>query len=381
MRVLVVDDDPVTTEIIVENLRHFGYDVTAASNGREAFDLVRTGQFHLVVSDWQMPEMSGLELCREIRKRSWAGYIYVILLTSRGGVENVVSGLNAGADDFLTKPFQPDELRMRLHTGQRILALESRDLMIFAMAKLAESRDKDTGAHLERMREYSRILAEELSHWPKYSDIIDGDYVQLIYVTSPLHDIGKVGVPDSVLLKPGKLTPAEFEIMKTHTVLGGETLRVVAKSRPDAQFLTMALEIALTHHERFDGHGYPDGLRGEDIPLCGRIVALADVYDALRSKRVYKAALDHVTARDTIVAERDKHFDPDVVRAFLNREREFIAIANEFQDEPPQAAEGSEPPSRSQADEPARGARSAAPLAPVATASSWAAAPSPAQLL
>jgi putative two-component system response regulator len=376
MRVLVVDDDPVTTEIIVENLRHFGYDVTAASNGREAFDLVRTGQFHLVVSDWQMPEMSGLELCREIRKRSWAGYIYVILLTSRGGVENVVSGLNAGADDFLTKPFQPDELRMRLHTGQRILALESRDLMIFAMAKLAESRDKDTGAHLERMREYSRILAEELSKWPKYADIIDGDYVQLIYVTSPLHDIGKVGIPDSVLLKPGKLTPPEFEIMKTHTVLGGETLRVVAKSRPEAQFLTMALDIALTHHERFDGHGYPDGLRGEDIPLCGRIVALADVYDALRSKRVYKAALDHLTARDTIVAERGKHFDPDIVRAFLNREQEFIAIANQFQDESAPAS-GSEPEGR-QADESGRGAPSILPLA--AASATWATTPPAAQL-
>jgi len=338
MRVLVVDDDPVTTEIIVENLRHFGYDVTAASNGREAFDLVRTGQFHLVVSDWQMPEMSGLELCREIRKRSWAGYIYVILLTSRGGVENVVSGLNAGADDFLTKPFQPDELRMR---------------------------------------EYSRILAEELSKWPKYADIIDGDYVQLIYVTSPLHDIGKVGIPDAVLLKPGKLTPAEFEIMKTHTVLGGETLRVVAKSRPDAQFLSMALEIALTHHERFDGHGYPDGLRGEDIPLCGRIVALADVYDALRSKRVYKAALDHLTARDTILAERGKHFDPDIVRAFLNREQEFIAIANQFQDETTPAS-GRE--SGSQAHESNRGAQPTAPLAAAAT-TTWASTPAAAQLL
>jgi len=292
-------------------------------------------------------------------------------------VENVVSGLNAGADDFLTKPFQPDELRMRLHTGQRILALESRDLMIFAMAKLAESRDKDTGAHLERMREYSRILAEELSKWPKYADIIDGDYVQLIYVTSPLHDIGKVGIPDAVLLKPGKLTPAEFEIMKTHTVLGGETLRVVAKSRPDAQFLSMALEIALTHHERFDGHGYPDGLRGEDIPLCGRIVALADVYDALRSKRVYKAALDHLTARDTILAKRGKHFDPDIVRAFLNREKEFIAIANQFQDETTPAS-GRE--SGSQAHESNRGAQPTAPLAAAAT-TTWASTPAAAQLL
>jgi putative two-component system response regulator len=331
MLVLVVDDDPVTSEIIVEDLRQFGYEVVTASNGREAFDLIRTGQFHLVVSDWQMPEMSGLELCQEIRKRQWSGYIYVILLTSQSGVENVVAGLNAGADDFLTKPFHPQELRVRLRTGERILSLESRDLVIFALAKLAEFRDKDTGTHLERMREYSRILADELSRWPEYSTIIDGDYVQLIYLTSPLHDIGKVGIPDSVLLKPARLTPDEFTQMKQHTVIGGNTLRAVAEGAPTAQFLVMAQDIAMTHHERFDGSGYPNGLAGEQIPLCGRIVALADVYDALRSKRVYKSAFTHETARDTIVNESGKQFDPAVVQAFLNRESEFIAVANRFQ--------------------------------------------------
>jgi putative two-component system response regulator len=331
MLVLVVDDDPVTSEIIVEDLRQFGYEVVTASNGREAFDLIRSGQFHLVVSDWQMPEMSGLELCQEIRKRQWSGYIYVILLTSQTGVENVVAGLNAGADDFLTKPFHPQELRVRLRTGERILSLESRDLVIFALAKLAEFRDKDTGTHLERMREYSRILADELSRWPKYESVIDGDYVQLIYLTSPLHDIGKVGVPDSVLLKPARLTPEEFEVMKEHTLIGGDTLRAVAEGTPTAQFLVMAQDIAMTHHERFDGRGYPNGLAGGQIPLCGRIVALADVYDALRSKRVYKSAFTHETARSTIVQESGKQFDPDIVQAFLNREAEFIAVANRFQ--------------------------------------------------
>jgi putative two-component system response regulator len=334
MKVLVVDDDPVTCELVVEDLRHFGYDVTAATNGKEAFDLVRTGRYHLVVSDWQMPEMNGLDLCREIRKRNWAGYIYVILLTSRSGVDNIVCGLNAGADDFLTKPFHPQELRMRLRTGERVLALESRDLMIFAMAKLAESRDKDTGAHLERMREYSRILADELSTWPKYCEHIDGDYVQLIYLTSPLHDIGKVGIPDAVLLKPGSLTPEEFDIMKQHAVLGGETLSAVAQARPDAQFLTMAQEIAMTHHERWDGTGYPNHIKGEKIPLCGRIVALADVYDALRSKRVYKPAYSHQTARSLILEGRGTQFDPDIIEAFLNRENEFMAIADQLHDDP-----------------------------------------------
>jgi putative two-component system response regulator len=249
-------------------------------------------------------------------------------------VENCIHGLQAGADDFLTKPFQPQELRQRLRTGERILSLESRDLMIFAMAKLTESRDNETGAHLERMREYSRILAEELSDWPKYSQVIDGEYVQLLYLTSPLHDIGKVGVPDSVLLKPGKLTSDEFEVMKTHTTLGGDTLGALVRARPEATFLAMAQEIALTHHERYDGAGYPRGLKGLDIPLCGRIVALADVYDALTSKRVYKAAFSHETARGIILDGRGTQFDPDVVQAFLEREGEFIETARRLGDGP-----------------------------------------------
>jgi putative two-component system response regulator len=152
MRVLVVDDDPVSCELLSAGLQYFGHEVTVAYDGVQAYELIRTGRFRLVVSDWQMPNMSGLELCREVRKRSWSGYIYFILLTSNSGVDNIVCGLNAGADDFLTKPFQPQELHMRLRTGERILSLESRDLMIFAMAKLTESRDVDTGAHLERMR-------------------------------------------------------------------------------------------------------------------------------------------------------------------------------------------------------------------------------------
>lgn len=334
MRVLIVEDDPVTAEILTDNLQQFGYEVAWAADGREALEQVRTGKFRLVVSDWQMPRMSGLDLCREIRRRSMSGYIYFILLTSNTGVENTVCGLDAGADDFLTKPFHPHELRMRLRTGERILSLESRDLMIFAMAKLTESRDIDTGAHLERMREYSRVLADELSRWPKYQDVIDGDYVQLVYLTSPLHDIGKVGIPDNVLLKPGRLTPEEFDVMKTHTTLGGATLQTVAHARPDARFLSMAHEIAMTHHERYDGKGYPNGLKGEEIPLCGRVVSLADVYDALTSKRVYKPAYSHDTAKSIILEGKGTQFDPDVVQAFLNREQEFITIGQRFKDGP-----------------------------------------------
>ena len=326
MRVLVVEDDCISAELLANALRGFGYEVILAGNGREAFELIRTGNFRLVVSDWEMPEMSGLDFCREIRRRQWSGYIYIILLTSYAGVSRVVEGLDAGADDFLTKPFHPEEIRVRLRVGERILSLESRDVTIFALAKLAESRDEQTGAHLERIRLYSRVLAEELSHWDRYRQFVDGEYVQLLYLTSPLHDIGKVGVPDAVLLKPGKLTPEEFEVMKQHTLIGYNTLEAAARAHPEARFLAMARDIALTHHERYDGRGYPHGLSGEAIPLCGRITAVADVYDALTSKRVYKSALPHDKARQIILDGSGTQFDPDVVEAFVRREKDFVFI-------------------------------------------------------
>ena len=219
---------------------------------------------------------------------------------------------------------------MRLRTGERILSLESRDLMVFTLAKLAESRDVQTGMHLDRMREYCRVLAEELSGWRQFHDELDGDFVQLLYLTCPLHDIGKVGIPDSVLLKPGKLTADEFEIMKLHTTIGGETLAAATRAHPEAQFLAMARDIALTHHERFDGKGYPFGLKGLDIPLCGRLTALPDVYDALTSQRVYKPRYSHATAREIILEGAGTQFDPDVVKAFLHCEDDIIAISREF---------------------------------------------------
>ncbi len=326
MRVLIVEDDNIAAAMLRECLIDFGFEVSVANNGEEALDLIRTGKYRLVVSDWEMPEMDGVELCRRIRQRQASEYVYIILLTSRGGTRNIVTGLDAGADDFLTKPFQPAELCVRLRAAERVIALESRDLVIFCMAKLAESRDTDTGHHLERIRNYSRLVADHLSKTDKYRDEIDGDYVQLIYATSPLHDIGKVGIPDKVLLKPGKLTPEEFEIMKQHTVIGAETLDATARVRPDATFLKMARDIAWYHHEKFDGSGYPHGLAGEHIPLCARIVALPDVYDALTTKRVYKPAYTHEHAREIIVAGRGRHFDPDAVDAFLALESEFQAL-------------------------------------------------------
>jgi len=324
-RILIVDDDEIALEALHHMLTRAGYEVVTRINGVEALEELQAGECRLVVTDWNMPEMDGLELCRQIRAQEFPGYVYVILLTSRDGKDDTLQGLSAGADDFVTKPFEPPELLARVRIGERILSLETRDVAIFAMAKLAESRDPETGEHLERMRTYSRIIAEYLAHDDEFDEPISEDYPRLIYLTSPLHDIGKVGIPDCVLLKPGRLSDSEFEIMKTHTTIGAATLDAAVRQYPGVAYLHLARNIALAHHERFNGSGYPRGLVGRDIPLCGRIVALADVYDALTSKRVYKQAFTHDIARSMIVEQSGKHFDPNVTRAFIQCEEQFLS--------------------------------------------------------
>jgi putative two-component system response regulator len=338
MRILLVDDDEITLLMLKEALSKAGYEVQTARNGREALEALRTGSCRLVVSDWEMPEMDGLELCSAIRAENLRGYVYIILLTSRDLPEERVQGLRAGADEFIGKPCNTAELVARIGTAERVLALETRDVAIFAMAKLAESRDPETGVHLDRVRSYSRVLTQCLAGVDKYRDTITPEFIRLIYLTSPLHDIGKVGIPDSVLLKPGRLSDREFEIMKTHTTIGAQTLDAALREFPGVKFLEMGRDIALSHHERFDGGGYPAGLVGEDIPLCGRIVALADVYDALTSKRVYKAAFTHDIARSMITQDSGTHFDPGLVQAFLESEAQFTLIRERFSEPHAEAA-------------------------------------------
>jgi putative two-component system response regulator len=337
MRVLIVEDDDDALALLENAVAYFGYDVTTASNGVDALELIRSGQYQLVVSDWEMPGISGVQLCQEIRRRVSSGYTYFILLTARTGLQNRVEGLRAGADEFLSKPVDPEELQVRLRVAERILSLESRDLVIFSLAKLAEARDPETGAHLERIREYCRVLAQYIIKSPKYRSDLDGEFAQMLYMTSPLHDIGKVGIPDRILLKPGPLTRDEFEIMKQHAVIGGTTLNAAAEAHPHARYLQMARDIAFTHHEKFDGSGYPYGLRGDEIPLCGRIVALSDVYDALTTARVYKPAYSHDVAKNIILDGSGKHFDPEVVEAFVANEQRFIDIHEQLGSPPVEA--------------------------------------------
>lgn len=333
MQVLIVDDDQSSTALVKAALTPNGYDLLTAASGAAALETLRENpSCRILISDFDMPGMDGIALTRAVRAGACQGYVYVILLTGHAEHDHKMTALHAGADEFLAKPFDRAELVVRVRAAERILSLETRDVALVALAKLAESRDSDTGAHLERVQRYSAVLARELARRDSYGRHLDLEYVRLIELTSALHDVGKIAIPDHVLLKQGRLSDKEFEIMKRHTTLGAETLSAALKQFPQARYLRMARDIAATHHERFDGTGYPSGIAGHDIPLCGRIVALADVYDALTSKRCYKSAITHDVARAIIVKESGAHFDPDVVDAFKATEDQFIETHLRHQD-------------------------------------------------
>jgi putative two-component system response regulator len=287
----------------------------------------------------------------------------VIVISAQQELDNVVKCIEMGAEDYLPKPFNPVLLRARINATldkkrlrdqekfhQRLIEEYNKELQeqvqeqvreiassqlgaIFAMSKLAESKDPETGAHLERMREYCKLVSCQLQKSNGYENVITDEFVNNIYAASPLHDIGKVGVPDNVLLKPGKLTTDEWVAMKEHTTIGADTLRAVNEHHPGNAFLQMGIEIAECHHEKWDGSGYPKGLSNTGIPLAARILALGDVYDALTSKRCYKDAFSHEKSRGIILEGKGSHFDPDVVDAFLENEDEFIKIRSYYEDE------------------------------------------------
>jgi putative two-component system response regulator len=352
--VLVVDDLIENIQILQAFLKPLSYDVSSATNGQEALDAVATRTPDVILLDLLMPGMSGFEVCQQLKSNPKTRHIPIIIITGLSDRNANVKALEAGADDFIIKPFDRVLLEARIKSAFRSKKLQDRILeyqreledkvkdrtkavvltqqvTVFSLAKLAESRDTETGEHLNRMRLYVRELALEMLTLESFQDVIDQKFVDEIYQSSPLHDIGKVGIPDMILLKPGKLTHEEFEIMKMHSAIGGDTLRAADNEAGQHSFLSMGRDIAYCHHEKWNGSGYPFGLAGLRIPLAARITALADVYDALTSKRPYKEPFSHEKSKAIIEEGRASHFDPDVVDAFLAREDEFIGICREHQ--------------------------------------------------
>ena len=329
MKVLIADDEIVSYKMLEKLIQSLGYETVVAMNGEKAWEIWKKERPKIVVTDWDMPEMDGLELCAKIRNSEGSQYTYIIMVTAKGGRKDVVAAMQAGADDFIAKPFTKQELEVRLIAGKRILNLETKDIVIFTLAKLAESRDSETGNHLERIRFYSKALATTLMKSnPELG--IDRLFIDNIFLTSPLHDIGKIGIPDYILLKPGRFDDKEFKIMQTHSNIGFKALNEAAEKYPQADYLKMSAEIAHAHHEKYDGTGYPNRLKGNDIPLAARIVAVADVYDALINKRVYKDAFDHDMAKAILIEDRGTHFDPVMIDVFLDSENKFMEISNKF---------------------------------------------------
>jgi len=329
-KVLIADDDPGIRLLLRKNLEAEKYEVREAENGREAFNILsEEPDIRLVLTDLAMPEMDGYSLIKNIRENELR-YTYIIVLTSMDDKESLVRALSLGADDYLTKPFYPAELKLRLRGGTRLIRLETQDELIFSMAKLSEHRSEETGFHLERVSHYTRLVARDISK--NHPDMgISMSMADEIAAVSPLHDIGKVAIADNILHKPGKLTDEEFEIMKTHTAIGGKLLKKIYK-KSNSHYLWLGYEIAMFHHEKWNGKGYPAGISGNDIPVSARIMALADVYDALTSKRCYKEAFSHEVAKKIILQDKGIHFDPVIVDSFLRLEEAWLNIRREYAD-------------------------------------------------
>ena len=371
--VLVVDDQ-ADNLLILEDVLSDYYDVHPATNGIEALDYLATGgRADLILLDVMMPDIDGFEVCRRLKASESTRAIPVMFLTGLDRPEDEELGFSLAAEDFIHKPISPPVVRARVRThlalsrATRALQRRNADLellvaertaeiseqtrrlvtskqeviaaqaaTITAFCALAEARDNETGNHIRRTQHYVRILAETLQNHPRFCVELNEDVIQLLFKSAPLHDVGKVATPDAILLKKGKLTPEEWVVMKQHCAYGRNAI-VQAENAlggaVDASFLRYAAEIAYGHHERWDGSGYPEGLAGEAIPVSARLMAVADVYDALISRRVYKAPFTHEQAIEMIVAEKGSHFDPDIVDALLLVASDFAAIARNFSDE------------------------------------------------
>jgi len=372
--VLVVDDQ-ADNLLILEDVLAEHYEVHPATNGTEALGFLEGGgRTDLILLDVMMPGLDGFEVCRRLKSSEMTRSIPVMFLTSLDRPEDEELGFSLGAEDFIHKPISPPVVLARVRThlalsrATRALQRRNADLelivaertaeiseqahrlvaskqeviaaqaaTITAFCALAEARDNETGNHIRRTQHYVHILAEALRDHPRFAEQLNDEVIQLLFKSAPLHDVGKVATPDAILLKQGKLTEEEWTIMKQHCEYGRNAILQAESalgSVSDASFLRYAAEIAYGHHERWDGSGYPQGIAGDEIPLSARLMAVADVYDALISRRVYKPPYPHEQAVSMILAERGRHFDPDIIDALQGVTGKFAEIARSFRDEP-----------------------------------------------
>ena len=362
-KILIADSDLTACRKLASFLTQ-QYRIAMVGDGAAVLKLAFEESPDLFLLDAGLPTISGDNLCRHLKETDEFAATPVLLMSSSLSVSSRIKAEEAGADDFVVRPIDRSELnsKLKLHlqlgaakqnlveaqdsldrqkqnlaeiqrNQERVIGA-TQDLAVFALAKLAETRDGETGQHLGRMRDYSVMLAKELSANEMFAAVIDEAFLRNLYRSAPLHDIGKVAVSDSILCKPGRLTADEFENMKSHTTVGAQTLDEAMQHSPTGGFLTMAKQIARSHHEWFDGTGYPDRLRGEEIPLAARIVAVADVFDALTSERCYKPAYDVEEARAMIRNECGTHFDPAIVAAFLQCFPKLVEYRRQIENQP-----------------------------------------------
>lgn len=354
--ILIVDDTPDNITLLSALLKD-KYRIKIATNGLKALHIASIDPSpDLILLDVMMPEMDGYETCRRLKENPQTHQIPVIFLTAKSQVSDEEMGLRLGAVDYISKPVSPPIVLARVATQLNLVRARNllqdqnknleglvkdrtlklakmQDAIIMAMASLAETRDNETGNHIRRTQNYVAALARQLKTMPRFSAELTDENIELLYKSAPLHDIGKVGIPDNILLKPGKLTSEEFEIMKLHTNYGRETILSVERYLGESnEFLRFAREITYSHQEKWDGSGYPENLSGDAIPISARLMAVADVYDALISRRVYKPAFSHEEAIDIMRKGRGSHFDPDILDVFLKITEEFKEIAMRYQE-------------------------------------------------
>ncbi len=355
LTILAVDDTPANIDV-VKGVLSDRYFVQAAINGQMALKIIEKNKPDLILLDIMMPDMDGYEVCQKLKADVATRDIPIIFLTAKAEVEDETRGLELGAVDYITKPISPPILIERVKTHLELKSArdflkrqneileekviertrqmeELQDVTMVAMGSLAEARDPETGNHIRRTQRYVKLLAQKLKDHPRFSHFLTPENITWLYKSAPLHDIGKVGVADHILLKPGKLTDEEFDEMKKHTTYGRDAIAAAEQNISVADnFLVFAKEIAYAHQEKWNGSGYPEGLAGDDIPIAARLMAVADVYDALVSRRVYKPPFPHEKAVAIILEGKGNHFDPDMVDAFMEIADEYFVISQEFAD-------------------------------------------------